>query len=105
MIPQIQRPVGYIYKTTDLKNGKIYIGLHRHPEFDPTYNGSGTIIKSIRKERPEDLRTEVLEWCDTLTELNRRERFWIAFLDSMNPAVGYNRDSGGVHHGHYGKRN
>ena len=32
---------GYVYKTTNLINGKIYVGLKRSNVFIPTYLGSG----------------------------------------------------------------
>ena len=36
---------GYIYKTTNLINGKIYIGQHVSQKFEPTrYIGSGAIF-------------------------------------------------------------
>jgi hypothetical protein len=35
---------GYIYKTTNLKNGKIYVG-QRSRIFNPKYLGSGMLIK------------------------------------------------------------
>ena len=41
---------GYIYKTTNLVNGKIYIGQHKSNTFDTNYYGSGTILnKAIQK--------------------------------------------------------
>ena len=36
----------YVYKTTDSRNGNIYIGVH-YGELDDNYYGSGNIIKSI----------------------------------------------------------
>ena len=35
---------GYIYKTTNLINGKIYIGQHKSEVFDNSYYGSGKLI-------------------------------------------------------------
>jgi NUMOD3 motif. len=86
---------GYIYKTTDVSNGKIYIGQHKSDVFDTKYFGSGIIIKSIKKRRPQDLKTEVVEWCETKTKLNEREIYWISVFDAKNNKVGYNIASGG----------
>lgn len=87
--------IGYIYKTTDLKNGKIYIGQHKGSVFDTNYNGSGNIIKSIKRKRPQDLETKVIEWCSTKTELDEREKYWISSFGSQDPKIGYNLAEGG----------
>lgn len=86
---------GYIYRTTDTSNGKIYIGQHKSEVFDPSYNGSGKIIVNIKQVRPQDLTTEVIEWCETRSELNEREKYWITTFDSQNREVGYNLAEGG----------
>lgn len=85
---------GYIYKTTDTSNGKIYIGQHKSKVFDHKYNGSGIIIKSIKKKRKDDLTTEVIEWCVTQSELDEREIYWISVSNSTNPNIGYNISKG-----------
>ena len=36
---------GYIYKTTNLITGKIYIGQHQRAKFTTKYKGSGTLIR------------------------------------------------------------
>ena len=42
--------IGYIYKTTNLKNGKIYIGQHVASKFEPNkYIGSGCLFKTALK--------------------------------------------------------
>lgn len=75
---------GYIYKTTDIKTGKVYIGQHKKSIFDTKYKGSGNIIKKIIKKRSQDLITELLEWCDTLDELNLAEIKYIAEYKSQD---------------------
>lgn len=37
-----------------------------------------------------------MEWCDTVEDLCKREEYWIAKLDAMNPEVGYNKSPGGL---------
>lgn len=41
---------GYIYITTNLVNGKKYIGRHKSEVFDESYKGSGLLLsRSIDK--------------------------------------------------------
>lgn len=87
---------GYIYKTTNLINGKIYVGLHRKSEFDRKYYGSGTILKqAISKYGVDNFTCEVIEWCETLEDLEGREIYWINELNCLDKEVGYNLHSGG----------
>lgn len=82
-----------IYKTTNLINGKIYIGQDRYN--NDKYLGSGILLKdSIRKYGVENFIKEILEYC-SLEELNDKEVFWISKLDSSNREIGYNLTSGG----------
>lgn len=83
-----------IYKTTNLINGKIYVGQH-HNSADDGYLGSGIYFQTIIKEfGRENFIRETIEYCIS-TNLNTRETFWIKELDAMNPEVGYNRCVGG----------
>ena len=82
-----------IYKTTNLVNGKIYVGQDRYN--NPKYLGSGiALINSIKFHSKENFKKEILEHC-ALEDLNEREVYWIKELDSMNFEVGYNLNSGG----------
>lgn len=88
---QIKNPI--IYKTTNLVNGKIYIGQDFHNK--PKYLGSGVRLRSaIKHYGKEQFKKEILEYC-VLELLNEREQYWIKELDSMNPEIGYNLTSGG----------
>lgn len=87
---------GYIYKTTNLYNGKIYIGQHRNSKFNPDYYGSGIRLNNvIAKYGIENFCVEMLEPCETEEELNIKEQYWIAKLNSMDRNIGYNLMSGG----------
>lgn len=87
---------GYIYKTTNLFNGKIYVGQHRADKFDLNYYGSGIIICNlIKKFGKDDFKVECLEECFSEDELNEREIYWIAKLHSTEESIGYNIMLGG----------
>ena len=87
---------GYIYKTTNLKNGKIYIGQHKGTCFDCNYYGSGTWFKKVfLANGKENFKCELIEACTSLEELNMREVYWIEYYQSRNPDVGYNLAKGG----------
>ena len=52
---------GYIYKTTNLINGKIYIGQHKSNLFDSQYKGSGVILrKAFAKYGKENFKVEII---------------------------------------------
>jgi group I intron endonuclease len=83
-----------VYKTTNLINGKIYIGLDTYN--NPNYIGSGkTIKKAIKKYGKENFRKDILEYCSSLEQLNEREIYWIACFNSTNNKIGYNIVKGG----------
>jgi len=67
----------YIYKTTNLINGKVYIGKSEK-EFTTEYLGSDVLLsKAIEKYGKENFKVELIEECDTNDTLNDREKFWI----------------------------
>jgi group I intron endonuclease len=85
-----------IYKTTNLINGKIYVGQDRHN--NPMYFGSGTLIKNaIKKYGVNNFKKEVLEVCDSYDKMNEREIHWINELKSNDLTIGYNLRKGGYH--------
>ena len=87
---------GYIYKTTNLINGKIYIGQHKSEEYDSSYYGSGKILKSaINKYGIENFSNTVLCYCESKKELDKLERQLIKQYNSRNPNIGYNISFGG----------
>ena len=83
-----------IYKTTNLINGKIYIGKDKINK--DRYFGSGTILKNaIKKYKKKNFKKEILEHCDNEDHLNEREKYWIKKLKSQDRNIGYNIDGGG----------
>lgn len=82
-----------IYKTTNLLNGKIYVG--KDCNNNPGYLGSGSNLrKDIKLLGRAAFKKEILEFCD-LSNIDAREISWIKVLDARNPVVGYNIAEGG----------
>ncbi len=64
----------YIYKTTNLLNGKYYIGMHSTSNLDDGYMGSGKRLRySINKHGKDNHTVEILEFVDTREKLKERE--------------------------------
>ena len=90
-------PIGYIYKTTNLVNKKIYVGKRQKSYFDKNYLGSGKKLKSaIMHYGANVFVCEVLQWCYTIVELNTAEQIWIKNLNATNTDIGYNISDGGT---------
>ena len=78
-----------IYKTTNLINGKIYIGQSIND--DPKYLGSGVFLKNaIEKHGKENFLKEVIDVADSVDELNEKEIYWIEKYNSTDKNIGYN---------------
>lgn len=89
---------GYIYKTTNKINNKIYIGQHKtnKDSIDEKYYGSGKLLlEAIEKYGKENFEVEILEWCETEEELNNKEIYWIKTLKSTTKNNNYNISDGG----------
>lgn len=81
-----------IYKTTNLINGKFYVG--QDSKNNPEYIGSGTLLKrAIEKHGISNFIKETLEVCSTQEELNEREKYWIK--ETKAQELGYNIAEGG----------
>lgn len=87
---------GYIYKTTNLINGKIYIGQHKSDKFDKSYYGSGKrFLNAFNKYGKDNFSCEIIEWCKTREIANDRERYWISYYNTQDRNIGYNITEGG----------
>ena len=65
----------FIYKTTNLLNGKYYVGMHSTSNLKDGYLGSGKRLRySIRKYGESNFKLEILEFLSTREELVRREK-------------------------------
>lgn len=89
---------GYIYKTTNLINNKIYIGMHKAIVFDTKYIGSGLYLKqAIKKYGRKNFVCELIDTANDIQELKQKEIFYIDKFNSRNLKIGYN-----IHRGGYG---
>ena len=87
---------GYIYKTTNLINGMIYVGQHKAEKFSKKYIGSGVNIRrAVKKYGRDNFSVELLEWCCTQEDADSKERSWLKSFGLPNPSIGYNITKGG----------
>jgi len=102
----------YIYKITNLVNGKEYIGKRSILEeniYTDSYLGSGKHLKnSIKKYGRENFTKEILFIFDTAEEAYDKERELVDFeyvsrTDTLNLVIGGNGGWSGKDHPYYGK--
>ena len=81
-----------IYKTTNLINGRFYIGKHQTSDLYDDYVGSGKLLKrAIKKYGIDNFKTEIVEMCPTEAHMNLAEKIYV-IIDSE---VSYNLCRGG----------
>jgi len=84
-----------IYKTTNLINGKIYIGAHSTSVLNDGYLGSGKYLKrAIKKYGIENFKREILHLFNTKEEMFSKERE-IVTVDFIEENNTYNLKIGG----------
>lgn len=82
----------YIYKTTNLINGKCYIGKSEK-DFNENYLGSGVLLqKAIKKYGKSNFKVEKIKDCETIEELNESEKFYVNVYKNNS----YNLAEGGT---------
>lgn len=69
----------YIYRTTNLINGKTYIGQHRSKDImNDKYIGSGKYFyKAVKKYGKANFKNEVIEVVESRFQANVMEKVWI----------------------------
>lgn len=73
-MPRKQKKHHFIYKTTNLLNGKFYVGMHSTDNLEDGYFGSGKILNySVSKYGLENHQIEILEFLPSREELKKRE--------------------------------
>lgn len=86
---------GYIYITTNLVNGRIYIG--QSTNYCDKYLGSGiNITRAISKYGRQNFSKKILRQCDSQTDLDLWERLYIKRFNSTDHEIGYNIAIGSV---------
>lgn len=103
----------FVYKITNLINNKIYVGQtysKYNPDMSQIYvrferhckdavkfgmKVPGAIDKAIYKYGRDNFKVELIEECNTLKEVNKKEIYWISKLNSTNRNIGYNLTKGG----------
>ena len=81
-----------IYKTTNLVNGKFYIGKHQTKNLDDGYMGSGKLLRrAIKKHGLENFHREVLHLCKSEKHMNLLEKILVVPDVELN----YNLCDGG----------
>ena len=81
-----------VYKTTNILNGKIYVGKSIYN--NPKYLGSGSdyFQNTLNKYGRKNFKKEVLEHCKDFKHTCERERYWVLKLNpDLDRGVGYNR--------------
>lgn len=94
---------GIIYKVTNIKNGKVYIGqtirtLKKKKDEHIRYASSGSPIyfcRAIRKYGIDSFIWEVIDKAKDDNELNIKEIYWINKFNSIKTKYGYNLSEGG----------
>jgi hypothetical protein len=70
-----EKKYNYIYKTTNLKNGKFYVGMHSTDNLNDGYIGSGDRLRrSIRRNGKNNFKLEILEFLSDRASLSLREK-------------------------------
>lgn len=88
---------GYVYKTTNLVNGKIYIGQHKNSVYNPKYFGSGRLmLRAIEKYGIDNFKNEIIHICNSKEEMQKMEIYYIDKYQSFpKTGKGYNLTPGG----------
>jgi group I intron endonuclease len=73
-MPRSPHKYHFIYKTTNLKNGMFYIGIHSTSNLEDGYLGSGDRLRrSIRKNGKNNFKLEILQFFDCREDLIKKE--------------------------------
>ena len=65
----------YLYQVTNLKNNKIYVGVHKTKSLDDGYMGSGKVIRrAIKSHGVENFKKDILETFEDSKAMYAREK-------------------------------
>lgn len=93
----MEKTFNYTYVTTNLINGKKYIGDHSTDNLDDGYLGSGNLFtKKVNEYGRENFKKEIIEFFDTKQAAFDAQEKWINQYDTLVPN-GYNISPKGGH--------
>lgn len=97
---EIRDPYGFIYITTNLQNGKRYLGQRKFSKGWQKYLGSGSVFrKALNKAKEnghiDNFRRDIIAICYSKNELNQMEYDLSTFLDVVESESWYNLVFGG----------
>lgn len=105
-----KEPIFLVYRTTNIINGKTYVGYHKTYNIDDGYLGSGTLIKkAIEKYGPENFSREILKKFSSSAEAEEYEativnKEFVLRDDTYNLSLGGNvRSMPGKNNPFFGK--
>ena len=85
----------YVYKTTNLINGKIYIVIHSTEDLDDNYIGSGVAFRhAVNKYGKENFHKEIIYQCSTREEASNMEATLVTESFCLK-STNYNMRTGG----------
>lgn len=85
----------FIYLTTNLINGKKYIGKH-YGTLDDGYLGSGKLLqRAVQKYGVHNFHRDILDFSDSEEENCEKEKYYIALFNACENELFYNIHEGG----------
>lgn len=92
----VEEPYGFIYITTNMVNGKRYLGQKKFDNYWKNYFGSGTIFrKALNKYGKENFVRNVIDIAFSKEELNQKEYDYSIFFNVVKSDDWYNMVVGG----------
>lgn len=102
----VSEPYGFVYITTNMVNGKKYLGQRKFDSYGgwKYYLGSGTILHdAIKKYGKDNFSKKIIHICYSPEELNKSEYELSVFLNVVESDDFYNLIYGGT--AHFGEEN
>ena len=91
----------YVYKTTNLVNNKIYIGVHGTNKINDGYLGSGKIfLKALKKYKKDNFKKDILKFFVNIESALEYEKVLVT-EEFVNDDNNYNLQTGGLSNIHF----
>lgn len=104
MEKEIIKPYGFIYITTNMVNGRRYIGQKKFNSGWQHYLGSGVLLlKAIKKYGVDNFNRGIIAIVYSKNELNQLEKQWITNYNAVKSNEFYNIADGGYENPFAGK--